>query len=766
MKFPFNVFLLVFLFACITSCKETTVEPDPIVIPEGISHTPEAPDADEALTITFKASSSSALYDYTGDVYVHLGIVTEGVWQFVPAGWNQNIAKCKMTLIENNAWKIILSPTIREFFNSGETPINTIGIVIRSTDGTKKGIQEDRFITVIDSKFKGFQPAAIINKVLPSNVKEGINIIDNSTVTLVFYDKDKNGSHKDFAYVIGDFNHWTLSNDDKSQMFRDEIAGCWWITLSGLDATKEYAFQYYTGTKSGEIIRLADAYAEKILDPQNDGYISSTTYSENKTSPAKAIGISSVFKIQPDNYVWKVPNFDAPEADKLVIYEMLLRDFTTTGDLNGAMGKLDYLSELGINAIELMPVQEFDGNDSWGYNPAFFFATDKAYGTRTTYKQFIDACHERGIAVLFDVVYNHATGSHPFAKLYWDSSTNKTTSNNPWFNVNAPHPYSVFHDFNHESPLVRNYVKRNIDFLLKEYNIDGFRFDLTKGFTQKSSTEATASTYDASRIAILKDYYSQVKTSDPKALMILEHFCDDREEQELTDEGMFVWGNKNFAYCQATMGYSSDSGFGGINGWSRNWSNNKVVGYMESHDEERMISKAKTWGVDVVKSNLGVQMKRSALSAAFFLTIPGPKMIWQFGELGYDISIDQNGRTGKKPVLWNYFDIAERKALYTTYSKLNTIRQNVSSEFSTKSYWSMAVGTGDWNNGRRITLNSPNKKMVVIGNFLPNAEISINAAFPESGVWKDAMNDVSFPVLNTDSTIQLDSHSFRIFTKF
>ena len=83
-----------------------------------------------------------------------------------------------------------------------------------------------------------------------------------------------------------------------------------------------------------------------------------------------------------------------------VIYEMLLRDFTASGDLNGAKAKLSYLKSLGVNAIELMPVQEFDGNDSWGYNPCFFFALDKAYGTDKMYKEFIDACHEQGIAVI------------------------------------------------------------------------------------------------------------------------------------------------------------------------------------------------------------------------------------------------------------------------------------------------------------------------------------------------------------------------------
>ena len=163
------------------------------------------------------------------------------------------------------------------------------------------------------------------------------------------------------------------------------------------------------------------------------------------------------------------------------------------------MGKLDYLKALGINAIELMPVQEFDGNDSWGYNPAFFFAMDKAYGTDRMYKEFIDACHQRGMAVILDVVYNHATGANPFAKMWWNASATKTSANNPYFNVDAPHPYSVFHDFNHESPLVREFVRRNLRFLLEEYRVDGFRFDLTKGFTQKKSSESTAGNFDATR---------------------------------------------------------------------------------------------------------------------------------------------------------------------------------------------------------------------------------------------------------------------------
>ena len=78
--------------------------------------------------------------------------------------------------------------------------------------------------------------------------------------------KTTDGSHKDYAYVVGDFNEWTLANDETSQMYRDETTGCWWITISDLDPAKEYRFQYYVGTLTGDVMRLADPYSEKILD--------------------------------------------------------------------------------------------------------------------------------------------------------------------------------------------------------------------------------------------------------------------------------------------------------------------------------------------------------------------------------------------------------------------------------------------------------------------------------------------------------------------
>lgn len=773
--------LLALLFSIAISCsnkpevilpeKPGTEDPDPEKpndVKEGLTWSPESADADKELTITFKAPKSAELHGEKGDVYLYAGIVVEGVWMYQPKEWLDNNTKYKMTKTEDNVWSIKLSPSIRSWFDSGETAINQLGVLIRNADGTKKGINNDSFIKVTDAKFEAFKPGDIKNGALPANMVEGINIIDNNTVTLVLYDKDKDGKRKDFAHVVGDFNNWKLSNDESSQMYRDETSGTWWITINNLDPTKEYAFQYYVGNKDKETIRIADAYARKILDPDNDKYISASTYPDNKDYPKGGIGIVSVFKTQSDIYNWKIKNFESPTVDNLVIYEMLLRDFTETGDINGALQKLDYLQTLGVNAIELMPTQEFDGNDSWGYNPAFFFAMDKAYGTDKMYKEFIDECHSRGMAVIFDVVYNHATGSNPFAKMWWNSSDNKTAANNPYFNVDAPHPYSVFHDFNHESELVQNFVKRNLQFLLEEYNIDGFRFDLTKGFTQNSSNdESTSRNYDASRVAILKDYNMAIKEVKKDAYVILEHFADDKEETELANDGMMVWRNMNNAYCQTAMGWSDKSSFDGTYYKTSSRPNNSLVSYMESHDEERMAYTQTQWGNGVLKTDLSARMSQLATNAAFFFTVPGPKMVWQFGEVGYDISIDENGRTGEKPIKWDYLDNNDRNNLHDVYSKLINLRMEHSELFNSTATMEWKVSASNWDKGRFITLSSfgKSKQVVVVGNFTNN-NITANTTFPNTGQWRNYITNDNFEVDSETMNISVPANSFLMFVDF
>ena len=605
----------------------------------------------------------------------------------------------------------------------------------------------------------------VVEETRPAGTKEGINIIDENTVTFVFFDSDKQGKYSKYIFWVGDNTNWQLSND--FMMKRDNTNKCWWITINGLEPGVEYAFQYHVIPQSGDAIRFADPYSTKILDPWNDKWIDESVYPGLREFPAEAWEQpATVFKTTGSDYQWEVTDFTIKNRDNLVIYELLLRDFTEEKSLKAAMEKLPYLHSLGVNAIELMPVQEFDGNLSWGYNPAYFFALDKAYGTDEDYRKFIDECHKLGIAVFLDVVYNHATGNFPYCKLWWDAKSNKTSSNNPWFNVDAPHPFSVFHDFNHTVSGVKEYIKRNLQYLLTEYKIDGFRFDLTKGFTNRPCNESNASNYDQSRIDILKGYNDAIKAVRPDACVILEHFCDASEEKALAEAGMMVWRNINYEYCEGAMGYVCD--VTGVYANGSNMPKNGYVGYMESHDEERTTYKAVTYGHLDVKNDLATRMDQAIANAAQFLSIPGPKMIWQFGELGYDYSIEYNGdRTAEKPVRWDYALDSERHRLWMAYAKLNTLRNYHSELFAQNASISYKLSKSDWYNGRFVTLSSADgTKSVVIAINLTERDGNYTLNFPKVGTWTNLLTDETIQVTSTSYTHSVPANSCVIYTNF
>lgn len=682
-------------------------------------------------------------------------------WEYVQAQWDENTDKCKwrkVTEVEN-LWALDIGPSVREWFGAGKNEaISKIGVVVRNSDGSRQS--KDLFVSVSDTH-KGFTPSEVIEKSLPTGVQDGINYTGSAEVTLVLREKDSGGKHYAHCCVVGDFNSWTLS--EGCEMFRDESAGCWWITLTGLTPGKEYRFQYQLIDSGGESIRISDPYSE-IIYSGDDRWIPSSTCPDIPAYPSGTSGLVSAFQTSRPQYAWKVTDFSVSDPDKLIIYELHLRDFSSTGDLAGAEEHLDYLQNLGVNAIELMPVQEFDGNDSWGYNPCSYFALDKAYGTPEHYKSFIDECHRRGMAVILDVVYNHATGAHPMAKMYWNATDNKTAANNPWFNVDAPHPYSVYHDWNHENAEVRAHIKRNLVYLLEEYHFDGFRFDLTKGFTQKTSSESTSSNYDASRIAILKDYASAVFAAKEKAVVIFEHFCDSGEERELAGAGVKLWRNMNYAYCQTAMGWLDDGDdLSGMWTGSSSMPFGSLVGFQESHDEERTAYKALTWGHGIT-SDLSARMQRAKLNSAFFLLVPGPKMIWQFGELGYDVSIDKPSRTGRKPLHWDYLEVPARKGLYDCCSELISWRKSRPEFYGGDASFSWTVGSGlkiRTMQGRAAS----GAEFFAVGNFDVSDNPSVTVQLPSSGTWNDALGTETFVTSSSSSlTLSLKAGEFRLLT--
>jgi 1,4-alpha-glucan branching enzyme len=610
--------------------------------------------------------------------------------------------------------------------------INRLGSCLHETKRVKRIVYLLLLLTAFNTACKkasdgGLAPTSTDQKAdLPAGANDGVVFINNGTSAIVtLYAPNKKS-----VALIGEFNNWSTS---ATLMKNTTDGNYWWIQVDNLNPAGEYAYQFYVDGN----LKVADPYCEKILDPDNDQYISAATYPNLKTYPTgKTTGIVSVMQANQPVYAWKNNSFTRSDKNNLVIYELLIRDFTTDHNYASTLAKLDYLTGLGINAIELMPVNEFEGNLSWGYNPSFYFAPDKYYGTKTALQNFIDECHGRGIAVIMDMVLNHSFGQSPMVQLYFDGS--KPTANSPWFNVDAKHPFNVGYDFNHESQATRKFSKDVMKFWMQQYKIDGFRFDLSKGFTQKQSTDdAQFRLYDAGRIATWKEYNGYIKSLDPNFYVILEHFAEESEEKVLADDGMMLWNNLNHDMNEATMGWLGGSnfqwGFYANHGFTKS---DGLVTYTESHDEERLNYKNITYGNAsgsyVIKGNLATSLKREELAAAFLFSMPGPKMVWQFGELGYDINIDFNGRTGEKPIKWDYYADPNRKALYDAYAKFIKLKKNNNIFNSGNSTYNLVGGV------KYIKLTEGSNTVVVVGNFDVVSQTA-NIDFGSAGTWVDAV---------------------------
>jgi glycosidase len=620
----------------------------------------------------------------------------------------------EMTLFVNNIEIVTQSGNELDFtYTATVEGVNTVRV--SATDG----------VTTVEEETFFFLRAANTIADLPSpDLLDGINYIDQNTVTLILY-----APFKEFAYVKGSFNNWELTLDN--QMNQTTDGDRYWITIDGLNSGEEYIYQYVV---DGEIT-IADPYADKISDPWNDHYISNITYPDLIEYPSDyASGIASVFQTNQTDYTWVVDDFTPPAKDDLVIYELLIRDFVEAHDYQTLIDTINYLKNLGINAVELMPVSEFEGNSSWGYNPSFYFAPDKYYGTKDKLKEFIDVCHQNDMAVIMDMVLNHSYGQSPLVQLYFDPEAGQwgqPTAENPWYNEICPHePYCWGYDFNHESQATKDFIDRVNTYWLTEYKFDGFRFDFTGGFVNGSSGG-----YSSDRIDILKRMADVIWTVNPDAYVILEHWCANNEESELSDYGMMLWGNLTWNYAQASMGWPDngewDFSWGSYQ--ERGWNDPHLVAYMESHDEERMMYKNITWGnssgsYDI--QNLNTALRRCDLAAAFYFTIPGPKMIWQFEELGYDISIDEPCRVCEKPILWDYFDNFYRNKLYRFFKALINLKTE-NEAFNTDNYTLDLSGAL-----KEINLYHSSMDVVVYGNF----GVTSNSGSPDlssSTVWYD-----------------------------
>jgi len=625
---------------------------------------------------------------------------------------------------------------------------------------------------------------ATVNQLRPVGIKDGINYsADPTKVTLSFWAPGKSS-----VYVLGDFNNWDVSAVYQMKKSDEHF----WLEISGLTSGTEYAFQYLVD----ENLRIADPYTDKVLDP-DDQFIPATTYPNLKAFPAKAVNDKwyfnrlSVLQTGQTPYAWQTTGYQKPAKEKLVIYELHIRDFFGTGNKNyqNLIDTLSYFKRLGINAIELMPITEFSGNDSWGYNPNFMFAPDKFYGTKNKLKEFIDKAHQKGIAVILDIVMNQQDLPNSYLMLDFNFATFKPTANNKWFNVDATHPFNVFYDMNHESPYTKTYLDTINYYWLNEFKVDGYRYDLSKGFTQTNNPNNVGAwgNYDASRIAILKRMADKIWSHTPNAYVILEHFAANTEEKELAEyragegKGMMLWENFNNAFNQNTMGYDTDNDISGMYYVNKSWNASGAVGYMESHDEERLMYKNVQFGnsnANYSAKNFSTSIDRIKAASVIFYSIPGPKMLWQFGELAYDKSINtcadgstisNDCRTSAKPIKWDYKQDGTRKTLLNLTADLIRLRNS----FAVFTNGEATVSSGNSLIKQVALKNKPftsspsttaQMNVVTVANFdIINQTASVS--FPHTGTWYEYYSyGATFEVTSLIFPMNMLPGQYKLFT--
>lgn len=533
---------------------------------------------------------------------------------------------------------------------------------------------------------------------------------------------------KSGVQLVGSWNNYQI--DTKYLMNYQDYQGqrYFWTSVSGLANDQYYPYYFIVD----DTYRVGDPYAHLVLDPYNDRYLAADVWPDRPQYPSEIQGVMlGVYRGDIDDYNFS--DFTIPAHDNLIVYEMLFRDFTGTDGLNEGNGtvakaieKIPYIKSLGFNAVELMPIMEFNGNNSWGYNTNFYMAPDKAYGSPRDYKDFIEACHREGIAVILDIVFNQSDGLHPWYQMY-------PIDSNPFYNKTAPHAYNVLNDWNQGHPLVQQQWTDALKYWLEKYNVDGFRFDLVKGLGDNDSYSSVSGTdlYNQSRVDRMARLHDVIKSVKPNGIHINENLAGAKEETAMGNDGQINWANINNASCQFAMGYDTDNNlnrFLSTKDDNRPWGS--TISYAESHDEQRVAYKVDAYSPAAIKNSKDNKYARLGALAAQMLLTPGPKMVWQFGELGNNQNTkntDGGNNTDPKIVDWaGWLADADRAALKNVYSRLINLRRNNPELFTKDAIFVTSDLSGSYNSLRYMRLRNGNKEVIAFINPSLTSELKIS----------------------------------------
>jgi 1,4-alpha-glucan branching enzyme len=524
--------------------------------------------------------------------------------------------------------------------------------------------------------------------------------------------------HADQVSVIGSFNQW----DPKAHLMTHEDNGYWYIDVPKVAVGDAYRYHIRHGDQ--ELSRI-DPYAREVTNSVGNGVV------------------------HDPHFDWEGDAFQTPPAHELVIYELHVGSFfgkleELPGGFAQVMEKFDHLQRLGINAIQVMPIAEFAGDFSWGYNPAHMFAVESIYGGPRAFKEFVKAAHQRGFAVLLDVVYNHFGPSDLELWQFdgWSENElggiyfyNDWRSETPW---GATRP-----DYGRSE--VRQFIRDNALMWLETYHVDGLRFDMTLYIrTVRGDGDPGADLPEG--WSLIQEINREVHERFPGRLTIAEDLQNNPVLTQKVEEGGAGFSSQwdaNFVHpVRATVitpedHHRSMQAVRDAVAACYNGDAFQRVIYSESHDEVANGKARVPSEIDANDPENWFAQKRSTLAAALVFTAPGIPMLFQGQEF-----LQGGWFQDTVPLDWDQSDVYH--GILRLYRDLVRLRLNRTGV--TRGLCGHGLNVHHVNDTSNVLAfhrweqGGPGDDVVVIANFSHQSQENYRVGFPREGRWSLRLN--------------------------
>lgn len=522
-------------------------------------------------------------------------------------------------------------------------------------------------------------------------------------------------------YVAGQFNNWSTSANPLAHELTNGVwQGVWSADVTSAATGEQYKYNINYGTTN---LWKHDPRARLV------------TYSGSSSGANDII-------YDPTAFNWGGDNFTPSAMSNLVVYELHMGTFptgTTPSRFASATNQLNYLKQLGFNAVEVMPIAEFPGDTSWGYNPAQPFAVENAgYGGQDGLKTFVKACHAQGIAVFIDVVHNHY-GPTDLDMWDFDGWSGGGNGGGIYFYQANGLCCTVYGSRpNYSSQPVRDYIQQTFQMLLDEGHVDGFRWDtpgLMMNATDYGFVNDAATLIESITAMVHSNYPGKIDIAEDVMGYGFDSTWDLNFHNTVTPQ-LAAASDTNRDMTAISYAVTNNTLFNNTAGLNR-------VVFLESHDVVGDLNNGTRLptAIDGTSPASYYARKRSILGAAITFTSPGIPMLFQGQEM-----LETNQFSTSRLVDWTKTNTYS--AIVRFYHDLIRQRRNLDGDsiglkgdqcsFLQVDNSNKLVAYRRWQSG------TSNQDVVVIANFANTTWTNYVLPFPESGNW--------YVHLNSDST--------------